>query len=564
MAVANSAVGMSTFAKPRRSARFARKPHENTMRRLVPLTTLTGLVACVALPRGLAAQETVPAFEARVWLDRGAEPVLRRGEDVRVFYRTNEDAFAAIFRIDTDGRVHLIYPQHPDAIEVVRADRDYGLVFPHSPLWRVSEDPGVGYLFIVASPEPLDFSSFPYDEYHGWELSAVGDVVYTDPYVAIDDYVARIIPDWEQVPYALDFVTYSVGETYSYPRFLCYDCHTYQAYSSWNPYDYTCSTFRVVIWDDPYFYPRYRYSGVNVVVVQRPVRAALPRYEVTRRVVGDAVRPIVRTRAVVEYKEPATARGSGRVATTPAATRTTPAATRTSAAGTRTSTVAPRATAATSRSASALSSSPTRTQVVPQERPQERPRTGPQEAPDTTRSRPTLQRRPSSRLPVRTPPSRDPQQPSPTPSPSATPSRLPARTPAARPDASPARPSDPSGASARPTAPSSRQSSPSGRSVPSSGRDAPAASPSRPPARVTPAPSSARPSTGSSRPQAAPSRPQAAPSRPQAAPSRSSGSSGGGSRPSASPAPSRSSEPRSEPRSSDSRPSVRARPANPR
>ena len=40
-------------------------------------------------------------LETRVWLDRGDEPVLRRGETVRIYYRTSEDAYSAIFRIDT-------------------------------------------------------------------------------------------------------------------------------------------------------------------------------------------------------------------------------------------------------------------------------------------------------------------------------------------------------------------------------------------------------------------------------------------------------------------------------
>ncbi len=512
------------------------------MRTLAP-STLAALVACAAVPYALIAQETASSLEARVWLDRGEEPVLRRGESVRVYYRTNEDGFAAIFRIDTDGRVHLVYPQHPDAVEVIRANRDYRLLFPQGPAWRVTEDPGVGYLFIVASPEPLDLSTFPYDERYGWDVGAVGDVVYTDPYVAIDDYVARVVPDWEQVPYALDFVSYSVGETYSYPRFLCYDCHTYQRYSSWNPYDYTCSTFRVVIWDDPYFYPRYRYSGVNVVVAQRPVRAALPRYEVTRRAVGDAVAPIVRTRTATarrnaEYKEPATAVATGRV---------TPAARPRSA---------------------ALTSSGSRLQVPPQERPgaapQERPRTAPQEAPDSARSRPTLQRRPSSRLPVRTPPSRSPTPPSaeprqPAPA-RAAPSRAPDRAPSARPNASPARPDDaPPASRSRSAAPSSRPSTSRQpqASPPSSRATSPPAArsqrPSSPPVRAVPAPGSGRSSAGSPRPQAAP-RPQSA--SPRASP----GSSGGASRPSASP-PARAAAP---PRSSEPRPTVRSRPAEPR
>ncbi|MGE0159423.1 MAG: DUF4384 domain-containing protein [Gemmatimonadales bacterium] len=492
------------------------------MRALVPFGAPVLLMG-LAVP--VRAQETAGALEARVWLDRGDEPVLHEGENVRVYYRTSEDAFAAIFRIDTDGRVHLVYPQHPEAIDVVRARRDYRLLFPHAPTWQVREDPGVGYFFIVASPEPLDFSTFPYDEVHGWDLSFVGDVVYSDPYVAIDDYVARVVPDWEQVPYALDFVTYSVGATYSYPRFLCYDCHTYQRYTAWNPYDYTCSTFRVVIWDDPYFYPRYRYSGVNVVVAPRPVRAALPRYEVTRRALGDAVAPVVRTRAptarqAVEYKEPGKA-------------------------------VPASVISGTARPRSAVLSAPASVAVPTQEKPGGTP----QEASDTARARPTLQRRPSSRLPVRTPPSREPEQPEPAPTPArAAPSRLPVRAPATRPNSAPAEPNE-RPATSRPTAPSSSTRQP--RSAPSapartpSVRAAPGSTgrsasppPSRPPARAVPAPGS---SSGGA-------------SRPQAAPRANGGTSGGAARPSTSP-PARAAAP---PRSAEPRPTVRPRPADAR
>jgi hypothetical protein len=513
-----------------------------TMRSLAWLILL--FAATTAVDRPAAAQEAAGALEARVWLDRGDEPVLRRGEDVRVYYRTSEDAFAAIFRINTDGRVSLIYPQHPDAIDVVRGGRDYRLLFPHAPEWRVDEDPGVGYLFIVASPEPLDFSRFPFDRRYGWDLGAVSEAVYSDPYVAIDDYVAQIVPDWELVPYGLDFVTYSVGETHSYPRFLCYDCHTYQSYSSWNPYDYNCTTYRVVIWDDPYFYPQYRYSGMNVVVA-RPVRA-LPRYEVARRSLGDAVAPIVRARApvarrAVEYKEPTTAAVS--TSATPPVRRASPA------------------------------------MASPQERP------SPQQVPDTARTRPTLQRRPSARLPARTPPAArptEPAEPKPTP---ATPTPTSPRAPSARPQAEPrepqAAPTPTRPVRTPPTAQSPRSQEP--RAVPTrpSTTREPQAAPSRPSRTREPQAAPSRPST-TREPQAAPSRPSArsvpsrssgqpsAGARPQAAPRSETPRAGSGtSRPSASPEPSRPSSSRpatsSAPpaRSAEPRPTVRPRPADP-
>ena len=60
--------------------------------------------------------------------------------------------------------------------------------------------------------------------------------------------------------YDYDVVPYYVERHYDYPRFVCYDCHAYASYSDWDPYRTSCSRFRVVIRDDPRYYP-YRYGG---------------------------------------------------------------------------------------------------------------------------------------------------------------------------------------------------------------------------------------------------------------------------------------------------------------
>ena len=441
------------------------------------LALISVAVTALAAP-SLRAQAPVEegALETRVWLDRGDEPVLRRGETVRIYYRTSEDAYAAIFRIDTDGRISLVSPQHPSAAGVVRGGRDYRLMLPNSPVWRVNEDPGVGYFFMLASPEPLNLSVFPFDPNFGWDLGAVGDVVYEDPYLAIDEYVAQLIPDWEVVPYALDFITYNVGDTHTYPRFLCYECHEARPYASWNPYSVPCPTTRIVIWDDPYFYPSYRYSGMRVVVA-RPV-VTQPRYAVAARVSGDSYRPLIRSRpapprAVADFKE---------------------------------------APSAGSRDATPRRVAPQASQTAP---------------------RPTLQRRsaPSGRLPVRTPPPRAsratpaPSRPSdarivrPT-QPSAPTARPTPRATRPSQGATPA-PTNPRGArpSARPATPSRPSGRPSTQARPSARPTAP----SRPSTRPAPSRPNTRP-TAPSRPRAqpsAPSRPRAqpsAPSRPRARP----------------------------------------------
>lgn len=269
-----------------------------------------------------SAQEGVlgEAAGARIWLDRGEEPVLQTGERVRIYYRTAADAYVAIFHIDTDGVVHLLHPRGPGEDAYTRGGRDYRLLFPQSSYWYVDEYPGKGYFFLVASPEPLDLSAFGYVRTAGrWDLSGAGGQVYRDPYLAMDDYVALLIPDWEAVPYALDFLSYDVGEVHDYPRFLCYDCHGYRSYAAWNPYTYACASFRVVVWDDPYFYPALRYGSGAVFVTPR---RALARFEFKERAAGESWTPLLRTREAqprrgVQYAEPdaapARAGGSGAI-----------------------------------------------------------------------------------------------------------------------------------------------------------------------------------------------------------------------------------------------------------
>jgi hypothetical protein len=227
------------------------------------------------------------APEPRIWLDRGVDQVLSAGDRVRIYYRTDVDAYVAILQIDTDGTTRMLYPRYPTENHYARADRDYRLLFPRSAYWNVDDRPGLGYFFIVTSPTPFDLTDFRYSQDQGaWDLSVVGSTVYSDPYVAMDDYVARLVPDWEVADYGLDFISYNVGGAHTYPRFLCYQCHGFRPYNTWNPYRYSCVNFRVIVYDDPYFYPSRRYRADRVVMAG-PRNPTLPRFEFKERVAGD-------------------------------------------------------------------------------------------------------------------------------------------------------------------------------------------------------------------------------------------------------------------------------------
>ena len=235
-------------------------------------------------------------LESRIWLDRGASPVLRRGDLVRVFYRASRDAYVSIFHIDTNGFARLLHPGSLTDDHLALGSRDYRVLFPESRYWQVDEDEGKGYLFMVASPAPLDFSAFAYSRHQGgWNLGALAQAAYRDPFLLMDDAIAALIPE-RAGEYALDFVAYDIDRPHDYPRFLCYQCHGFRPMFDWNPYGRWCTDFRVVIHDDPYYYPVYRYSGDRVVYT-RPLEPSRPMFEFRERADGEAATPMIRTRS---------------------------------------------------------------------------------------------------------------------------------------------------------------------------------------------------------------------------------------------------------------------------
>jgi hypothetical protein len=124
--------------------------------------------------------------------------------------------------------------------------------------------------------------------------------------------------------YSYDVYPYHVDQRYDYPRFLCYDCHAYVAYPVWDPYVHSCVRFRLVVYDDPYYYPARVYAGTRVVFVRPPRIEA--RYVFQSRSPDESFITKVRSRPVnptgrrVVSRE-ATARDVGGVGTVPAPVR---------------------------------------------------------------------------------------------------------------------------------------------------------------------------------------------------------------------------------------------------
>jgi hypothetical protein len=247
----------------------------------------------------LLAVADAPSAEYRprieVWSNRGESPY-SSGDAVRVSFRTERDAFVTLLRVDTDGRVHILFPREPWGDNFARAGRVYEVEgVRSSSAFRIDDYPGEGYLFAVASADPFYYDAIASAQH--WDYRLIGDdgQIRGDPYAALTDLAARMVPE-DYTNWDYDIAPYYVEQHYQYPRFLCYDCHSYVSYSRWNPYDYSCVRFRIVVFDDPYYYP-YRYYGGTRVVFTRPFRPE-PRFIFKDRGANDPFVTRVRERPV--------------------------------------------------------------------------------------------------------------------------------------------------------------------------------------------------------------------------------------------------------------------------
>jgi Domain of unknown function (DUF4384) len=204
------------------------------------------------------------AARVSIWTDR--EDPYNRGEAADVYLSVVQPSYVAVFRVDTDGRIRVLFPREPWTETYVREERELQVTGPRGGRsFLVDDDPGVGYLFALASTEPLDFRYITRGDYWDYRLIEGGGRIQGDPYVRLTDLAARLVPEGD---YDYDITPYYVGRRYDYPRFVCYDCHAYASFRDWDPYQSACTRYRVLIRDDPSYYP-YRHGGRNVVA-ERP------------------------------------------------------------------------------------------------------------------------------------------------------------------------------------------------------------------------------------------------------------------------------------------------------
>jgi len=121
-----------------------------------------------------------------LWTNRGDAAVYTRGERVRLYFRLDQDAYVTIFRVDTDGRVRVLFPRDPWEDNFARGGRDLevdGRALG-SDAFSIDDYPGVGYLFAVTSADPFVYDQIESGDH--WDYRVIADGrVKGDPYVAM-------------------------------------------------------------------------------------------------------------------------------------------------------------------------------------------------------------------------------------------------------------------------------------------------------------------------------------------------------------------------------------------
>lgn len=213
---------------------------------------LAGLPCPAGSPENIEVRTVAAPGAARisVWTDR--EEPYRRGEWARVYLAAGEPSHVIVFRVDTDGRVRVLFPREPWGETFVRDTRTFEIRAERDGRsFAVDDFPGIGYVFAVASPQPFRYDDITRGDY--WDYRAInGGRLRGDPYVLLPDLAARITRGGD---YDYSIAPYHVEGRHDYPRFVCYDCHAAASFEQWDPYERACSRFRLVVYGEPGGYP---------------------------------------------------------------------------------------------------------------------------------------------------------------------------------------------------------------------------------------------------------------------------------------------------------------------
>jgi hypothetical protein len=185
----------------------------------------------------------------------------RQGDRLRLRFTTSEDAYVAIIHISPDGYLDFVFPSSPWENDYVRGGRSHSLARGYQAGLTVRGRPGIGYVYMIASPVPLDYRGFQRGRGGPWDWSLAGRNVVGDPFWAMEQITRQLVPHWN-VPYAVDHFSYHVDGRHRYPYYAC--ASNYRGMRGgwgWTSAYSSCDRLDLFLRQHPYYYDTRLYRG---------------------------------------------------------------------------------------------------------------------------------------------------------------------------------------------------------------------------------------------------------------------------------------------------------------
>ncbi|OGC76082.1 MAG: hypothetical protein A2145_02775 [candidate division Zixibacteria bacterium RBG_16_40_9] len=181
----------------------------------------------VRVPRG--------DLDIDVWADRGNGAIYHPGDDIRIYFRTNRDAFVVIYNVDTRGYVHLLYPYDYRDSRFVEGRRTYSIPSSRDDYDLIVDGPaGTEQIVAIASWDPFDLPNLGWysDDDEDYYLRRDDD---EDEEEFIENLNRRIIPpDYDNFSIDATYFTVKYRQPRSYYTYPSY--YSYPYYGSYGSY----------------------------------------------------------------------------------------------------------------------------------------------------------------------------------------------------------------------------------------------------------------------------------------------------------------------------------------
>ena len=211
------------------------------------------LLAGASFAGDISGVKHVDNLNIDIWLNKAEGSTYYYGEDVAIYFQTNQDCYVVVYDIDPAGNVSMLFPADYESSCFVRAGEQYRIpdIYDDYRL-EITGPSGPEHIYAVATPKPItppDFIKYEFFDYGDW------DYYYDDFIHSVRGEREAFARDLNQRivngPFVSTSIMFNIDENYRNHRwYRHWDYDPYYVGSVWIGADYPgCE-----IWIDGVYY----------------------------------------------------------------------------------------------------------------------------------------------------------------------------------------------------------------------------------------------------------------------------------------------------------------------